>query len=217
MARSENLHESHPMSRKATALSFLLVIVALMGLSSALSLVWWMLFVEDFVWGSAEAHRIMITLPVSLLISGAAVWGLMRLKPWGGSIAPTTRRTYTWILLSALILLPGSVALYVDTFSPENWYGIFSNSAISPGVAIFAIASWLLAIAIGRRSYYSADEHWQRANDFGSRVGAALFVAVTPAWWVAARAGLLPMPDALILWGVTVAVMTIGTFWYRYR
>jgi hypothetical protein len=220
MARSEDLHEDGPMSWKVAALSFLLGIVALMGLSSAAQLVGWVIFVDDFVWGSAEGRRVMIVLPVSLLIGGAALWGLMRLKPWrgkGAPISPTTRKANNLFTLSGLVGVPGSLALVFGAFSRDNPFGLFSNSPISPGIAIFASASWLLSMAIAWWWYYSADEHERRANDVGFLAGGSLFMAVTPAWWVAARAGLLPQPDAMILWCVTVGVTTIGWFWHRYR
>jgi hypothetical protein len=220
MARSKDLHDDRPMSLKVTALSFLLGIVALMGLSSAVQLVGWVIFVDDFVWGSAEGRRVMIVLPVSLLIGGAALWGLMRLKPSRGKgepISPTTRKTNTLMLLSASVCVPGGLALFYDAFSRDNPWGFYSNSAISPGIASFAITSWLLSMAIAWWWYYSADEHERKAYDVGSLFGHGLFITVTPAWWVAARAGLLPQPDAMVLWCVTMAVITIGWFWHRYR
>ena len=73
------------------------------------------------------------------------------------------------------------------------------------------------AIAVSWWWYISADEHERRAIDFGFLVGGGLFVTVTPAWWIAARAGLLPRPDAMILWVMTGVVMTLGWFWHRYR
>lgn len=96
-------------------------------------------------------------------------------------------------------------------------FGIFSNRPLSLGFALFAITSWLLAMAIGLRRYLSADEHERQANDFGKLVAFRLFYTVTPAWWVAARAGLLPQPNAMVLWLVTLLVAAIGVFWRRYR
>ena len=163
-----------------------------------------MIFVDDFAWDSAEGRRVMIVLPVSLLIGAAALWGLMRLKPWAGPISPTTRKTNTLFYVSGLVAVPGSVALHFGAVSRGNPYGFFSNSPISLGIAIVAITSWLLALAIAWWWYYSADEHERKAYDFGSLFGHGLFITVTPAWWVAARAGLLPQPDAMVLWCVTM-------------
>ena len=109
------------------------------------------------------------------------------------------------------------LSTHFGTASRENRYEFFSNSPIDPGIALFAIASWLLALAISWWWYYSADEHERKSYDFGSLFGHGLFITVTPAWWVAARAGLLPQPDAMVLWGVMMTVITIGWFWHRYR
>ena len=215
--KSEDLHEDRPMSNKVAAISFLLGIVALMSLVSAAQLVGWVIFVDDFVWGSAEGRRVIIVLPASLLIGAAAAWGLIRLKPWGEPISPTTRKTNILFYLAGLVAMPGALALFLGAFSRENPYGFFSDSAISPGIALVAITSWLLALAISWWWYYSADEHERKAYDFGSLFGHGLFITVTPAWWVAARAGLLPQPDAMVLWFVTMGVITIGWFWHRYR
>jgi hypothetical protein len=157
----------------------------------------------------------MIALPVSLLIGAAALWGFMRLKPRGEPISPTTRKTNVLFFVSGLVAMPGVLALAFD--ARDNAYGLFSNTPIAPRTALFAITSWLLALAISWWWYYSADEHERRAYDFGSLFGHGLFITVTPAWWVAARAGLLPQPDAMVLWCVTMAVITIGWFWHRYR
>jgi hypothetical protein len=216
-AKSEELHEDRPMSNKLAALAFVLGIVALMGLFSAAELVLWVIFKNDFVWDSAQGRRVMIVLPLSLLIGAAALWGLVRLKPWAGPISPTTRKTNILFYVSGLVAVPGALALHFGTLSPENRYELFSNSPISPGIAVFAITSWLLALALSWWWYYSADEHERKAYDFGSLFGHGLFITATPAWWVAARAGLLPRPDAMVLWCVTMTVITIGWFWYRYR
>jgi hypothetical protein len=220
IARSKGVHDDRPMSLMLTALSFLLGIVALMGLSSAVQLVGWVILVDDFVWDSAQGRRVMIVLPVSLLMGGAALWGLMRLKPWRGKgepLSPTTRKTNALILLSGVVSVPGGLALFYDAFSRDNPWAFYSNSAISAGIAVFAIASWLLSMAISWSYYFGADEHARRANDFGLVAGGGLFLTVTPAWWVAARAGLLPQLDAMVLWCVAAGVGTIGWFWYRYR
>jgi hypothetical protein len=54
-------------------------------------------------------------------------------------------------------------------------------------------------------------------RQFGGRSVPGGFFAVTPAWWVAARASLLAQPNAMLLWAVTIAVTTLGWFWHRFR
>ena len=159
-------------------------------------------------------------LVIDLLVVVAAIWGLWRLKPWQGwtgprePVSPATQKANRLFGLKELLGLAAVLALVCGARDPIK---AFSNSPLSPGVAIFAIAAWLLARALrewwGRRS----DEHEQRAIDFGRRVGAGLFLAVTPAWWVAARGGLLPQPNVMILWAVTMLATSFGWSWYRGR
>ena len=80
---------------------------------------------------------------------------------------------------------------------------------------MFAIACWLVSWAIGWWWYVSADELEQRASDVGLLLGGFLFAMVTPAWWVAARADLLPQPNAMVLWCIVNVVWMIGWFWRR--
>ena len=83
--------------------------------------------------------------------------------------------------------------------------------------AVVAIASWLLARLIREWWGSSADEHEQRVSDFGRRVGAGAFLAVTPAWWVAWRAGLAPQPDVMVVWLLTWMVTSAAWSWRRFN
>lgn len=220
MVSTENPHEDRPVTGKAAALSITLGILALTGLSWAAQLIGWAIFVDDFVWDSEQGRRVMILLPMSLLIGSAALFGLMRLKPWrgwGAPMSPATRRTNALFLLSGLVAIPGVLALFFGAFSRDDPWAFFSNSAISPRIAIFAIGCLLLSMAIAWWWYYSADEHERRANDVGFLAGGGLFIATTPVWWLAARGGLLPEPDAMILWCAFVWIMGAGWLWHRYR
>lgn len=217
MTKSDYLNEDRPMTGKTAAIAFLLGIVAALAIFSAVELVAWVIFVDDFVWDSAQGRRVVLVFSVTLVIGAAAVAGLMRLKPWAGPISPTTRKTNVLFYLSALVAAPGAVVLHFAAVSPEHPFGFYSNSALPPGVAVFVITSWLLALAIAWWWYFSADEHERRAYDFGSLFANGLFVTLTPAWWIAARAGLLPKPDAMVIWCVMATVVTIGWFWHRYR
>jgi hypothetical protein len=151
-----------------------------------------------------------------------AIWGLWRLKPWAAfngptePVSPGTRRMNTFMGLSGVVAALGVMVLIFGTRSAENPYGLFSNGPVSRGIALFAISCWLLSSVLNKWYwYFSADEHERKADDVGNLLGWALFMIVTPAWWVAARAGLLPQLDAMLLWVVAMAVSATGYFWRR--
>jgi MFS family permease len=227
MATTES-HEVPPPSLKTAALSALLGFAALFSLAAAVGMVGGMLATHTFwePWGWPP----IVILAAALLVSAGALWGLLRLKPWKRSdepVSPTTRRTRRlyWLteLATALALLAviyGSQSVAVKdlpfgTFSTgrEDPFGMFTNRPVLPGIATFAITIWVLAMGIGFWRYLGADEHERTANDFGKVVAFRLFYTATPAWWVASRAGLLPQPNAMFLWVVTLWVLLIASFW----
>jgi hypothetical protein len=144
----------------------------------------------------------------------------VRLKPWAsrGPVSASTRKTNALFAWSGLAAVPGALALVYGTFDRDaSWpmLPMFSNSPVALWVAGVFSVSWLVGMAIGWWWYFSADEHERDAYDVASVVGAGFFTVVTPVWWVAARAGLGPQPDAMILWLITMLVITIAWFWRR--
>jgi hypothetical protein len=201
-------------------LSALLLAVALLGFFLAAGLVKVQL---RFRWPWPWQVKCMVA--VNLLMGIGAIGGLLWLKPWrawkgsGEPLSPRTRRAKRLLALSALIVALSGVALILGTNLPDPkdmTFGVFLNSPVSPGIALVAITGWLLGMAINKWWwYFSADEHERRADDFGNLLGWALFLTLAPARWVAARAGLLPQPNAMVLWCAASGVSAIGYFWRR--
>jgi MFS family permease len=233
MASNEGLHEDAPPSLKTAALSVGLAFAALFSLAAAAGVVAGMFATHTF-W-TPWAWQITVILAAALLVCVVAIWGLLSLKPWKRShepVSPATRRTRRLFWLTELVGALAGLALICGTqlvhqkdlpfgvFShtmDDPSFGMFSNRPVSPGIALFAITSWVLAMAIGLWRYLSADEYERKANDFGKLVAFRLFYTVTPAWWVAARAGMLPQPNAMVLWLVALCVVTVSSFWRQYR
>ena len=132
-------------------------------------------------------------------------------------ISPSTRRSNTLYWAKELLGAVAIVALLLGVLSTGSLSGVISSKPLPAWAAAVAIPSWLLARALREFWRRNSDEHEQRASDFGRNAAGAIFLAVTPAWWVAARAGLAPQPDAMALWVLAVLVSTIGWAWRRYN
>ncbi len=98
-------------------------------------------------------------------------------------------------------------ALVIGAFRKDQPFGLFSNGPVPVWAALVAIVSWLLARGLREWWRASSDEHEQHASDVGRNAAAGVFFALTPAWWVAARAGLAPQPDAMVLWMITMVII----------
>ncbi len=210
-----------PARLKSTVLAVLLGVVALFGLSGIAGLLKIMLAAKSF-WGP-WGWQTKFFLAQNLFFGVGAIWGWLKLKPWRGwrdldePISPATRRSRRFIELMNLIVLPGTLVLFFGSVSMEHPFAMFTNSPVPLWVAIVAMTCWLLARVLREFWHYNTDEHEQRAIDFGRRVGAGVFFAVTPAWWIAARGGILPQPNAMILWLLTIGIVSISWLWHRSR
>lgn len=93
-----------------------------------------------------------------------------------------------------------------------------SSTALSPSYAIVLAALWSVGLVIATVVYLrSIDDHERHAFHMASVAGFYGFVLPCPAWWVLARAGVLPPVDAMPLFIFAMAVNVIVFFWYRFR
>lgn len=218
------LSKGRPSRSKAIAQLVLLALAAFMVLGATATILK-NLHASDLLglWYWNAPRKTLALIGANLLVFTGAIWGVWAIKPWQAlkrsdePVSPATRRTRQLFGVSGVV---GILAIVVLMFGirGNGANPVWSNSQnVSIGVAIAAIAIWLASMVLSWWWYYSADEHERRANDVGFLFGGGLFLAVTPAWWILARAGLLPPPDAMVLWYATVVAIGVGWAWYRNR
>ena len=213
------LSRSTPSRAKTVAMLALLAFAGVLAIGATAAIVKSMR-AHDFAGLSYWKTQGLIT--ANLLVLAGAVWGVWKLGPRqalrgpGEPVSPSTRRTQKLFALSGLLGIPGAIALSIGLGGGEL-AGVTSGGQVPLGIAVVVMATWLLGNVAAWWWYYSADEHERRANDVGFLLGGGVFLAVTPIWWIASRAGLAPPPDAMLLWLITTVLMTIGWIWYRSR
>jgi len=206
---------------RVIALSALLVMLALAGFGGADAIAK-VLAASNLPW-SAWTWQTKVIFGLNLLIGAGAVWGFLSLRPWQvlkraeEQVSPATLRTQRLFGLAGLVSILAVVALAIGVRGADGNPVWSNNQNVSIGFAIVAIAVWLVAMALSWWWYFSADEHERRANDVGFLVGGGVSIAVTPVWWILWRAGVLPAPDAMVIWYLTMIGVGIGWAWYRNR
>jgi hypothetical protein len=169
--------------------------------------------------GSRPAGAIILV--VALLIGGAAAWGLIRLKPWPRSdepVSPATKKANNLLLLSGLLGGVLGAAMSLSMISVDEPLALFSNSPMPRAVVIPSLAVWLLIVPVISWLWHrNVDEHEERSYQFGGLAALYLYTFVTPAWWLAARGGLMPAPDAMAIFTAVMLVWGVVWFWRRYR
>jgi MFS family permease len=219
MAMSEHREEGRPVSGRIVAMSAMAVLLALFAFGAVAGAV------ATLISGQIPSGRglwaIAIMLAVLLAIGGSALWGLKLLKPWAGArgpISPRTRKANNLLLLSGVLGGLIGAALAISTLSLDQPFALFSNSPMSRAVVIPTLAIWLLLVPlISWQWHRNVDEHEAEAYKFGGLAGLYLYAFLAPAWWLAARGGLVPAPDTMVIYVMVMAVWCVGWFWRRYR
>ncbi|HEV7343466.1 MAG TPA: hypothetical protein VGN68_17715 [Sphingopyxis sp.] len=112
--------------------------------------------------------------------------------------------------VTAILLRSGQSDVTADPF--------FSNSALSPQIAIGLALLWGVGISIAIFIYQrTIDDHEQRAYLWAGLAGYYAFVIPAPMWWVLSRADLAPPVNAMLLFLLTVAANALVYMWLKFR
>jgi len=216
MAMSEDRHgEAPPAGLKKVALAALfgLILLFSMGVVAGASFA--------LVDGTSKGPIAVIMIAVGLAAGLLSIWGLLRLKPWAGNgepMSPKTRKANNLLLASGALGGVLGAVLAISTVSLDEPFALFSNSPMSPGVVVLAIAVWLLVVPLLSWQWHrSIDEHETDAYQVGGLIGLYLYAFLVPAWWFAWRGGLVPAPDTMVVYLIVMSIWGLGWFWRRYR
>ena len=151
-----------------------------------------------------------------LLLAAAVVWGMRRFWPRTSDepVAPRVKSART-ILLAAVVL---SVPLGIIIASADDGGSTFiSNAPVNPSLALLAIGLWLVAGPLLSWLWWKrVDEHEADAYRDGALVAVHAYMFVTPAWWMATRAGWLPAQDPMLVLLAVSVIWSIVWFIRRY-
>ena len=219
MAMTEDREEERPLSARDAVLSVLAGTLALIAFGGAAGGAGALLFGDADE--GANLPMAIALIAVLVAIGGIALWGLKLLKPWAamsGPMSPKTRKARNLLIASGALGGVIGAVLAVSTISMDDPFALYSNGPLAPAVVIPILAVWFLVVpAISLQWHRNVDEHELETYRFGGLAALYLYAFVVPAWWLAARAGLVPPADAMVMYLIVMGVWCIGWFWRRYR
>lgn len=169
--------------------------------------------------GADPSYRV-FKIAVAFLGAAGCIWGVLRLKAWqwgdpNEPISPKTHKAYNLLLGSGLIGGVLGLFLAIGTEDPRE---LLSNGPMSLALVIPSLAVWLVIVpVISWHWHRNIDEHERDAYQTGGLIALYLYIFLAPAWWLAARGGLVPAPDSMVLYLIVLTVWGVGWFWRRYR
>lgn len=157
-----------------------------------------------------------------VLLAGIAVMGLY-LRQFGAFWQSWSRRKWLYMaslfgagllgLMSIVLIHSGQSDAADAPFS-----AFFSDSALSPKIAVGLALIWGIGISIAACVYHwTIDDHEERAYLWAGLAGYYSFVIPAPIWWVLARASLAPPVDAMLLFLLSLFVNCAVYLWLKFR
>ena len=178
------------------------------------------LLTAHFERGDDLDGRLVALLAGALLFAAAGAYAVYRTlramaRSAGGATTRERRSRLIFALCGGLGLLFG-IALSLSGASP---FGAFANDPLPAGLAValalgVAILMPILSIYWHRSV---ADEQESAAYAKGALVGIYAYWIGAPTWWLLWRGGLVPAPDGIVIYFLTIAVTGLVWFWAKYR
>jgi hypothetical protein len=167
--------------------------------------------------------RGIIALAIFIAVIGGLAYAIWRnAHKIRASGEPLSRREKlnNWILVGSG-LLGGIIAMILSmsgTASDQN-PDVFSSAPISTTVAL--PLAFTVGVLLPLLSWYwhkkVVDEQEEAAYRTGTLFAMYAFWTVAPVWWLLWRGGMLPAPDGVALYLMTIFVALTIWFWKKYR
>ncbi|KPF65150.1 hypothetical protein [Porphyrobacter sp. AAP60] len=155
-------------------------------------------------------------LGVMALVTLVIAYGLWRLWPRGSDEPEAPRVKSARMMLAAVLGLSIPLGIILG-MSDGAGSSLFSNAPIRPALAAIAIALWLIAGPLLSWLWLKrVDEHEAGAYREGAVTAVHAYMFVTPAWWIATRAGWLPAQNPMLVLLAVSIVWSIVWFNRRY-
>lgn len=131
------------------------------------------------------------------------------------------RRKRYFLALGLAGLFGGILGAWMQFASPGDptvGFALLGDSPLTPNFAIGASILWIVGMIVSLVIYHRAvDDHEERAYLWASTAAWYAITLAAPTWWVLARAGLAPSPNAMLIFLGALVVNCAVWLWLKYR
>lgn len=161
----------------------------------------------------AAIYAVWIAIVGGFALSAARVW----LKRANGSKQPLSRSTRrSRSLMYVLVAFSAVIGMFLAYFAPEGT-SLLSDGPIPAYPALILIMLWLVGGPIVTILWWRmTDEHDRASYVDGANIAGHAYLFITPGWWVATRAGLLPEQNPMVVLLIVAVIWSAVWFYRRY-
>ncbi len=180
--------------------------------------------------GHFSRDDISITWKFSLILlaalSATIIFGYATIRTYknrdksGGGLTPKerlNRNILLWCMAIGAVI--GATLVLVNNDLENDPLAVFSNSPVSPILAIILAIFMLIIMPIV--TYYwhtrASDEQEMHAIRAASYYAITVYMLGAPAWWILWRGGLVPEPNGIAIYYITLSTMGVFWLWKKYQ
>ena len=152
--------------------------------------------------------------PIVAILFAVVALALLVFSHREGWRAWSARRRLYWISLVSSLGFGAGLGLSLQASN----IALFSNDPLAQTMALALAGLWVIGILAASILYSrSVDDHERQAYYLASVAGFHFFLLACPAWWVLARAAILPPVDAMWLFVASTLVHLVVYLWFKFR
>lgn len=168
--------------------------------------------------GPLSGRLIAVLAGAALLAAASAYGGYRAARALGNQGDVTARERRGRVILLICGGLGGLMGLAL-ALAGDAPFSAFSDAPLPAALAI--VLALTVAVLLPIASVYwhrkVADEQDAAAYSKGALWGVYVFWVGAPTWWLLYRGGLVPAPDGVLIYLVTIAVAAVVWLWAKYR
>lgn len=163
-----------------------------------------------------------LAVAVAVIIALAyAIWRNLKAMKSDGDDLTARERLNRNLLVACTVLggVMGAGLVFAESDDGAGGMAMLGNSPLPAGVALAFAFVW--AVVVPGIAYYwhrhAVDEQERHAYREGAYYAFYAYGVGAPLWWMLWRGGLVPAPDGVVIYYITIGICGVVWLWKKYR
>ncbi len=128
------------------------------------------------------------------------------------------KRKRTWYATCAILLGMGLLTGFLLGFFEKDGSELLAPDSIPGSIAILSAIIMTAALTVGQYYFFASSDELERRNMLNAvAMSGNAILAGFPLWFILWKGGLVPEPDAFVLFAAAYAANIVTYFWYKLR
>lgn len=128
------------------------------------------------------------------------------------------KRKAKWYATCAILLGMGLLTGFLLGFFEKDGSQLMAPDSIPRSIAVLTAIIMAAALTVGQYYFFSRSDEMERRNMLNAiAMSGNAILAGFPVWFILWKGGMVPEPDAFVLFAAAYAANIVTYFWYKFR